>query len=128
MPPPPKGPSQKEKKEKKPFHIKKKDLDLDEYRRELADGEPGKLVTKAAGAVLYSRQFWAYVILQIASAWLGYGQAMLCIGILWMCYVNTGKRKKGEKSAYSLFNEGFEAIDGSTNMQMLDRELRRQLY
>ncbi|KAF8455856.1 hypothetical protein BGX38DRAFT_1164931, partial [Terfezia claveryi] len=35
---------------------------------------------------------------------------MLCIGILWMMYANTGTRKEGEKSAYSLFNENFEAF------------------
>lgn len=26
-----------------------------------------------------------------------------------MCYANTGKRKDGEKSAYSIFNENAEA-------------------
>lgn len=77
-------PSQREpkrnKKDKKPFHIKKKDLDLDEYRRELADREPQKLAAKAVKAIAKSRKFWMYVVLQIVAAAVGYGQFMLCIG------------------------------------------------
>jgi len=39
-----------------------------------------------------------------------------------------GDGKLAKKSAYSLFNDGIEAIDGATNLEYLDREMRRQVY
>ncbi|KAF8477466.1 hypothetical protein BDZ91DRAFT_774084, partial [Kalaharituber pfeilii] len=114
------------KKPKKPFYIKKADLRLDEYKQEIRDSSPNVLLCRGWDVLRKSRKFHLYLLMQAVAAFFGYGQPMLCIGILWMMYVNTGTRKEGDKSAYSLFNDNFEAIDGATNMQDIDRELRRQ--
>ncbi|RPA97456.1 hypothetical protein L873DRAFT_1690947 [Choiromyces venosus 120613-1] len=118
----------KQKKQKKPFHIKREDLDLAGYKKDLQDRSPAHLFNRAVTSLRTSRQFHLYLLIQALAAAIGYGQLALCIGILWMCYVNTGKRAEGEKSAYSIFNENAEAIDGATNLEYLDRELRRQIY
>lgn len=127
----------KPKRQKKPYHIKKADLDLTGYKKDLEDRSPGHLFQRAVTSLRISRQFHLYVLLQSVAAVCGYGQFMFCIGssnacalgfplililavdrnlviytgILWMCYANTGKRKDGEKSAYSIFNENTEAYD-----------------
>ncbi|KAA8911844.1 hypothetical protein FN846DRAFT_904045 [Sphaerosporella brunnea] len=116
------------KKTKKPYYIKKADVDLDGYRNEIQERDPAHLLKRAAVAVKTSRQFQLFLAFQAVAVAFGIGQIMLCIGLLWMFYANTGNRKPGEKSAYSLFNENVEAIDGATNLEYLDREMRRQLY
>ncbi|KAI9773113.1 MAG: hypothetical protein M1840_008234 [Geoglossum simile] len=109
---------------KKPYHIKKADLHLDEYRKEQQDRSPALLFKRAVNGLRVSRQFHLYVAIQLVAIMAGYGQVMLVIGLFWAMVVNTGKRKEGEMSAYSLFNEGVEAIEGSTDMQALEQELR----
>ncbi|KAI9822478.1 MAG: hypothetical protein M1827_000197 [Pycnora praestabilis] len=109
---------------KKPYHIKKADLHLDEYKQEQASRSPSILLKRAVNALKTSRQFHSFVALQIVAALIGYGQVMLVVGLMWAMIANTGKRKEGEMSAYSLFNEGVEGIEGSTDMQALEQELR----
>ncbi|KAI9789521.1 MAG: hypothetical protein M1835_001603 [Candelina submexicana] len=111
-------------KSKKPYHIKRADLHLEEYKKERSDRSPQVLFNRALNALKASRQFHFYVGLQLLASISGYGQVMLAVGLLWAMIANTGKRKEGEMSAYSLFNEGFEAIEGSTDMEALERELR----
>ncbi|KAI5787600.1 hypothetical protein DFH27DRAFT_573999 [Peziza echinospora] len=129
MPPPTTTkPKEKVKKPKKPYEFKKADLRLDEYKQEIRDRSPGLLLRSARDTLLTSRQFHLYIAIQCVAGYFGFGQIMVCIGepknvslletsaytqrqtgILWMFYVNTGTRKDGEKSAYSVFNENFEA-------------------
>ena len=116
--------SSSKKKNKKPYHFSKADLQLDEYIEERNSRSPTLLLKKAYSNLKNSRQFYAYIILQVAAALIGYGQVMLVIGLFWAMIANTGKRKEGEMSAYSLFNEGVEAIAGSTDMDALEQELR----
>ncbi|KAF2232756.1 hypothetical protein EV356DRAFT_426225, partial [Viridothelium virens] len=111
-------------KNKKPYHISKADLQLDEYIEERNSRSPSLLVQKAYNHLKNSRQFHAYVILQVLAALIGYGQVMFVLGLFWAMIANTGKRKEGEMSAYSLFNDGVEAIAGSTDMEALEQELR----
>ncbi|KAJ7521256.1 hypothetical protein O6H91_19G044000 [Diphasiastrum complanatum] len=40
---------------------------------------------------------------------------------------NLGKRREGEVSAYSIFNEGFRELPGTLNAERLDRDLRAGL-
>ncbi|KAI9686711.1 MAG: hypothetical protein M1822_002770 [Bathelium mastoideum] len=112
------------KKNKKPYHISKADLQLDEYIEERNSRSPSLLVQKAYNHLKHSRQFHVYIILQIGAAIIGYGQVMLVVGLFWAMIANTGKRKDGEMSAYSLFNKNVEAMAGSTNMEALEQELR----
>ena len=94
---------------KKPYHIRKADLHLDEYRKEQRDRSPALLFKRAVNGLRFSRQFHLYVAVQLVAILAGYGQVMLVIGLFWAMVVNTEKRKEGEMSAYSLFNEGVEA-------------------
>ena len=70
---------------------------------------PSLLVQRAASHLRNSFQFKLYLALQLVAVMIGYGQAMLIVGLLWAMIVNTGKRREGEMSAYSLFNEDVQA-------------------
>ncbi|KAK6496932.1 hypothetical protein TWF481_001913 [Arthrobotrys musiformis] len=111
-------------KPKKPYHIKRADLDLDFYQQQQEQKSFSLLFTRSYRSLVRSRQFYAYLVLQAVAAWYGLGQGFLCVGILWMMYANTGRRKEGEKSSWSVFNKGFEAIEGSTDMEAVEREIR----
>jgi hypothetical protein len=74
------GPKERAKKIKKPFHLKKADVDLDGYRKELQDRSPAHLAQRAVTALKSSRQFHIYLLLQSVAAFCGYGQVMMCIG------------------------------------------------
>eukprot|EP01023_Acetabularia_acetabulum_P066025 TRINITY_DN8836_c1_g1_i2.p2 TRINITY_DN8836_c1_g1~~TRINITY_DN8836_c1_g1_i2.p2 ORF type:complete len:213 (-),score=31.04 TRINITY_DN8836_c1_g1_i2:68-706(-) len=45
--------------------------------------------------------------------------------ILMVIFMNLGKRKPGEMSAYSVFNEGFQELPGQFNAQQVDDQVRR---
>lgn len=101
--------SAKAPKVKKPYHIKKADLHLDEYIEEQNSKNPALLLQRAVAHLKTSFQFKVYLGLQFVAVLAGYGQAMLIIGLLWAMVANTGKRKDGEVSAYSLFNKDVQA-------------------
>lgn len=134
---------------KKPYNIKRSDLNLEEYVQQQDEKSPAILIRRALTHLAYSRQLYAYVAVQLLAMWYGFGQIFFCIGLLWSFYANTGTRKEGEMSAYSIFNEGVQAyvsnhdiaferfymevllmsrvwcrIEGSTDMAALDQELR----
>lgn len=94
---------------KKPYHIKKADLHLDEYIEEQNSKNPSLLIERAVTRLKTSFQFKLYLVLQLVAVLIGYGQAMLITGLLWAMIANTGKRKDGELSAYSLFNKDVQA-------------------
>lgn len=96
----------KEKKQKKPFHVKREDLDLPAYIEEQNSKKLSVLFQRLLDHTVRSSRFRLYVVLQLVAAWLGWGQLMLIVGLGWMMVANTGKRKEGEMSAYSLFNKG----------------------
>lgn len=70
----------KQKRQKKPYHIKKADLDLTGYKKDLEDRSPGHLFQRAVTSLRISRQFHLYVFLQVIAVVSGYGQFMFCIG------------------------------------------------
>lgn len=55
-----------------------------------------------------------------------FGTVFFIISILYVVYRTLGDspRKPGELSAYSVFNEGFKAIDGTLTGEQFDREIR----
>jgi len=79
-------PKERSKKIRKPFHLKKADVDLDGYRKEIQDQSPAYLAQRAMAALKSSRQFHIYLVLQIVAAFSGYGQVMMCIGT-YHCFV-----------------------------------------
>lgn len=72
--------SEKQKKPKKPKFIKKSDLDIEGYKKELRDRDPKHLFRTTVNNILASRQFWTYVAIQLVAGWYGYGQVALCTG------------------------------------------------
>jgi len=94
---------------KKPYNIKRSDLNLGEYIQQEDEKSPIILIRRALIHLAYSRQLYAYIAIQLLAIWYGFGQVFFCVGILWSFYVNTGTRKEGEMSAYSIFNPGVEA-------------------
>jgi hypothetical protein len=68
------------KKIKKPYHLKKSDVDLDGYRKDIQDRDPAHLLKRAVAAIKTSRQLHLFLVLQTVAAACGVGQVMLCIG------------------------------------------------
>src|SRR4051794_28090936 len=101
--------SKQDKSQKKPYHIKRADLELDEYQLQQEQKSLPLLISRGFHALTHSRQFHVYLVLQTIAAWFKVGQVFFCIGILWAFYANTGKRKEGEMSSWSVFNKDFEA-------------------
>ena len=42
-----------------------------------------------------------------------------------LIFMNLGRRKAGEASAYSVFNAGFRELPGQLNAAAMDEQLRR---
>ncbi|XP_014402534.1 PREDICTED: SAYSvFN domain-containing protein 1-like [Myotis brandtii] len=58
---------------------------------------------------------------------LEFGLAYFVLPLFYWMYVGTrgpGEKKEGEKSAYSVFNPGCEAIQGTLTAEQLERELQ----
>ncbi|XP_006148727.1 SAYSvFN domain-containing protein 1 [Tupaia chinensis] len=58
---------------------------------------------------------------------LEFGLAYFVLSLFYWMYVGTrgpGEKKEGEKSAYSVFNPGCEAIEGTLTAEQLERELQ----
>ncbi|XP_014306281.1 SAYSvFN domain-containing protein 1 isoform X3 [Myotis lucifugus] len=58
---------------------------------------------------------------------LEFGLAYFVLSLFYWMYVGTrgpGEKKEGEKSAYSVFNPGCEAIQGTLTAEQLERELQ----
>lgn len=58
---------------------------------------------------------------------LEFGLAYFVLSMFYWLYEGTrgpGQRRKGEKSAYSVFNPGCEAIDGTLTAEQFERELQ----
>eukprot|EP00127_Corallochytrium_limacisporum_P004458 Clim_evm12s164 gene=Clim_evmTU12s164 len=53
------------------------------------------------------------------------GGPYFLLSILYLIYENLGERKPGEPSAFSVFNENFQRLQGEIDPQALDQSLRR---
>lgn len=51
---------------------------------------------------------------------------LICITVFIGIWRNLGQRRAGEKSAYSVFNAGCEALLGATSAEDMDNMLRRR--
>lgn len=47
-----------------------------------------------------------------------FGSVFLILFFFYLIYTNLGSREYGEKSAYSVFNENMESIDGTMKVYM----------
>lgn len=55
---------------------------------------------------------------------LGFGTIFLCISIIYFIFNNLGRRKEGELSAYSMFNDNNERIAGTFDAQFYEDMMR----
>ena len=69
-------------------------------------------------ALLFSRH------LQVIFIKIEFGAVFFLVSAILLMTSNLGKRKAGEASAYSVFNENCEAIDGTLTAQQFEREIR----
>eukprot|EP01084_Bolivina_argentea_P206144 352020_1 len=60
----------------------------------------------------------------LISYFLQFGSIFLCISIIYFIFNNLGKRKAGELSAYSVFNNNYEQIAGTFDASYYENMLR----
>lgn len=78
-------------------------------------------------------QPWSYIalkvllwaLLQALFAHVGFGIPFFVVACLYGMWAGTSQRQRlpGQKSAYSVFNEGCEAIDGSLDAEEMTRQM-----
>jgi hypothetical protein len=78
----------------------------------------GKLRLQTWGLVLLWAAGWALMV------YAEFGSLWILLSMFASIFLNLGKRKKGELSAYSVFNEGFKQLLGTLNAEQFDQEIR----
>jgi len=75
--------------------------------------------------LILSLQIIAWFVLYIGFLKIEFGAVYFCTSLLFIIYWNTGtsKKRKGEVSAYSVFNKDFEAIQGTLKSEHLENQL-----
>eukprot|EP01138_Halocafeteria_seosinensis_P004858 gb/GECG01004967.1/.p1 GENE.gb/GECG01004967.1/~~gb/GECG01004967.1/.p1 ORF type:complete len:132 (+),score=11.25 gb/GECG01004967.1/:1-396(+) len=63
---------------------------------------------------------WFVVCYFLGDFWL----IWFMVTLMYLMCTQLGTRKKGEKSAYSVFNDNFETLPGQLTAERFDRELR----
>lgn len=56
----------------------------------------------------------------------GFGSLWILLSMIASIFMNLGTRKKGEMSAYSVFNKGFRELLGTLNADQFDNEIRHR--
>ncbi|CEF70246.1 Uncharacterised domain SAYSvFN-containing protein [Strongyloides ratti] len=73
------------------------------------------------------RDFWLYVTQEYFwYTYLGFGIVYLICFLMFLMFLNMGKRKKGEVSAYSVFNENFEALPGQMTAEQFEEAMLKR--
>ncbi|CAB3397443.1 unnamed protein product [Caenorhabditis bovis] len=71
-------------------------------------------------------QLVIYLIGQTLFIWIEFGLVFFIIAALMFVYHNTGRRKRGELSAYSVFNKECERLPGQLTAEHFERDMLRQ--
>lgn len=58
----------------------------------------------------------------------GWGAVYVLVSILLLIFLNLGKRREGELSAYSIFNDGFRRLPGQLTAEQLEAQMRRRRF
>ncbi|XP_019875024.2 uncharacterized protein LOC109603013 [Aethina tumida] len=74
--------------------------------------------------ILYILYFTLWITLYVIFIKLEFGCVYFLLSLLIGMFWNTRKKKPGEISAYSVFNEGCESIDGTLKAEQFEREIR----
>uniref|UniRef100_A0A0N5A010 SAYSvFN domain-containing protein n=1 Tax=Parastrongyloides trichosuri TaxID=131310 RepID=A0A0N5A010_PARTI len=89
------------------------------------------------------KEFWQYVVQeykwyaylgiflfylsgQFLFNYAGFGIVYMICFLMLLMYLNMGKRKEGEISAYSVFNENFESLPGQMNAGHFEESLLKR--
>ncbi|CAI2353222.1 unnamed protein product [Caenorhabditis sp. 36 PRJEB53466] len=67
-----------------------------------------------------------YLTGQALAAWVQFGAVFFIFSLIVFTYCNTGRRRRGEMSAYSVFNENCERLAGSMTAEHFERDMLRQ--
>lgn len=67
-----------------------------------------------------------YVVGQALAAWVQFGAVFFILSLILFTYWNTGRRRRGEMSAYSVFNDNCERLAGSMTAEHFERDMLRQ--
>jgi len=70
-------------------------------------------------------KFLVWACIQMIFVKIEFGAVFFIVSCILFMTSNLGKRKSGEASAYSVFNENCEALDGTFSGQQFDQQLRR---
>lgn len=70
--------------------------------------------------------FLVWVCVYILFIYIQFGAVYFCISMLIFIYYNTrtGRKSRGEVSAYSVFNRNCEQIDGTFTAEQFDKQIR----
>ncbi|XP_043494897.1 uncharacterized protein LOC122519483 [Polistes fuscatus] len=96
--------------------------DLDSLEDETEDNAQCHLLSK----LIYFLYFSLWIVLYIIAVQIEFGAVYFVISALILICLNTRSRprKKGELSAYSVFNPNCEAIEGTLDASQFEREIR----
>uniref|UniRef100_A0A0K0FVI4 SAYSvFN domain-containing protein n=1 Tax=Strongyloides venezuelensis TaxID=75913 RepID=A0A0K0FVI4_STRVS len=84
-------------------------------------------VTEEYKFYAYLGLFLFYLSGQLLMNYAGFGVVYFLCFLMFLMFLSLGKRKRGEVSAYSVFNENFEALPGQmTSEQFEEAMLRRK--
>ncbi|KAI4495563.1 hypothetical protein M0802_008575 [Mischocyttarus mexicanus] len=96
--------------------------DLDNFEDETEDNNQCHLLS----IIIYFLYFSLWVVLYVIAVQIEFGAVYFVVSMLVLICLNTRSRprKKGELSAYSVFNPNCEAIDGTLDANQFEREIR----
>ena len=77
-----------------------------------------------AGKSCFAFSSQSIILIQVIFVKIEFGAVFFLVSCTLLMTSNLGKRKAGEASAYSVFNENCEAIDGTLTAQQFEREIR----
>jgi hypothetical protein len=77
---------------------------------------------------IFSVKCLMWLVVQVASIQIGFGAVFFATSVFAGIWLNLGneKKKPGRKSAYSVFNPGFETINGTFDAQQFEAQIGRQ--
>ena len=76
----------------------------------------------------HQRTLWVCLAVQIASLFAELGLPTFIALSLYLMWLNTSTEKRHGPSAYSVFNQNQEAIQGSMSAKQFEDELYRKMY
>eukprot|EP01032_Pedospumella_encystans_P013914 gene13914-16000_t len=84
------------------------------------------------GIASMTHRTWALIILWLTAFavmnYLEFGSLWIILSMFASIFLNLGKRKRGEMSAYNVFNDGFKQLLGTMKAEQFDNEIRHGAF